>query len=131
VIREFPLRPGYGTLGTEVVLRTNFLPMELRQSVIYDYDVKITPTKFGKSKKLRIFELLEQHPSFSPYLGHIAHDKSARMVSAQELPQPLDIKVSFHADGSSEPGDVYTVSITLTQKLDTSELNKGVSSCSS
>jgi eukaryotic translation initiation factor 2C len=131
ITRELPLRPGYGTLGKEVVLRSNFFPVEMQKRTIYDYDVSITPTNGVKGKKSRIFYLLERIPSFVQHVNHIAHDGSERMVSAQELPQPLSIEVPFYEDGESGPANdatVYTVSITFARQLDTSDLTKWVSS---
>ena len=38
-----PLRPGLGTEGKVIELRTNFFPVRVPKGPLYEYDVKITP----------------------------------------------------------------------------------------
>ena len=137
---KLPLRPGFGTLGREITLRANFFPLRLSNNAIYDYNVQITAPRVpkgggsegaadtGTNTKKRLFELLERHPTFAPFLPHIAHDRMQRIVSAKRLPQPLDIPVPFYEAGESGPpkkgAKVYTISIVLTRQLDMSVLTK-------
>jgi eukaryotic translation initiation factor 2C len=124
---EQPLRPGYGTIGRAVTLRANFFPVKVPKGPIYDYNVEITPKTDINRLKKRIFFLLEQSPLCLPHIGYIAHDRSMRLVSAKELPQPLDIQVPFYEEGESKPrpgATVYTVSITHFRNLDPGELTK-------
>jgi eukaryotic translation initiation factor 2C len=124
VTTRLPPRPGYGKLGKPVTLRANFFPIRIPKSSVYDYDVKTTPPSDGKLKA-RIFALLELHPDFTSYVRHIAHDKSNRLVSAKRLPQPLAIPIPYFDEGQSGPkqdAKLYTVTITLTQELDTGDL---------
>ena len=126
---ELPLRPGYGALGRPITLRANFFPVKLPKQPFYDYNVEITPKTDINRLKKRIFFLLEQSPLCLPYTGYIAHDRSMRLVSARELPQPLEIQVPFYEDGESGPrpgATVYTVSITYFRNLDFGELTKSV-----
>jgi hypothetical protein len=93
--------------------------------------MEITPKTNFNRLKARIFFLLEQSDVCKPLLGYIAHDRSQRLVSARELPQPLDIAVPFYEDGESGPkpgGTVYTVSIKFDKELDVESLTKYVSS---
>ncbi|KAK7039451.1 protein argonaute 1B [Favolaschia claudopus] len=125
-----PLRPGYGTQGTPITLRANFFAVRLPAGPIYDYSVEINPKTDINRLKARIFFLLEQSNECRPFLNHIAHDRSQRLVSAQRLPQPLDILVRFYEDGESGPkagGIVYTVSIKFDKELDVAGLKKYLS----
>ena len=40
---DLPLRPGFGTEGKVIKLRTNFFPVRVPEGSLYEYDVKITP----------------------------------------------------------------------------------------
>ncbi|KAF8804178.1 argonaute-like protein [Phlegmacium glaucopus] len=124
---ERPLRPGYGTVGTEVTLRANFFAVKVPQGPIYDYTVEISPTTDLNRLKARIFELLELSPLCQPHLPYIAHDRSQRLVSARKLPQPLDIQIPFyddHQDGPSPKSKIYTLSIVLQRELDPRQLTR-------
>jgi eukaryotic translation initiation factor 2C len=124
---ELPLRPGYGTLGNAITLRSNFFALKLPKIAIYDYNVELKPKTDINRLKGRIFELLEKSPQCAPLLSHIAHDRSQRLVSARQLQQPLDIQIPFYDDGQSGPqadAKTYTVSIVFHRKLDPQELTK-------
>ena len=60
-------------------------------------------------------------------MGYVAHDRSERLVSAKELPQPLDISVPYCEEGETRPKQgavVYNLSIVFVRSLDTNELTK-------
>lgn len=118
---ERTVRPGYGTLGTPITLRANFFALRLPKGPIYDYNVEISPKTDLNRMKRRIFELLEQNPMCAPHLPYIAHDHSQRLVSARELPQPLDISVPFydeHETGPRPGAKVYVISVKFERQLD-------------
>ncbi|KAF5345034.1 hypothetical protein D9758_010462 [Tetrapyrgos nigripes] len=121
-----PVRPGFGTRGKEITVRANFFPVRVpKDLVIYEYDVDIQPNTDIKRLKKRIFELLEQSTPGQQMIRYIAHDKSKRLVSARQLPQPLNVAVPFYEDGEPGPRQnarVYTVSIKLIRQLNPSEL---------
>ncbi|KAJ7226883.1 argonaute-like protein [Mycena pura] len=122
-----PLRPGYGTKGQPITLRANFFPVRLNKGPIFDYKMEITPKTEIKRLRERIFFLFEQTPIMQPLLGHIAHDRSARLVSARQLPQPFNVAVPFYEDGESGPragGQVYTIAVKFDKELSISELTK-------
>ncbi|KAJ7859445.1 argonaute-like protein [Mycena leptocephala] len=109
-----PLRPGYGETNRAIAVEVNFFPVRLPSNPIFDYTVEIQPETDLSRLKTRIFHLLEKSAICAPFLGHMAHDCSQRLVSAQKLPQPLDIAVPFYEDGEVGPrpgATVYTVSI--------------------
>jgi eukaryotic translation initiation factor 2C len=127
VSADRPLRPGYGSVGTPVKLRTNFFAVKIRKEPIYDYTVTIEPTTDIRRLKTRVFQLLEQNPMVQPHIPYIAHDSSQRLVAAKKLPQPLHVPVKFYEDNEKGPGPkakVYTVSIKLERELDITELDK-------
>lgn len=122
-----PLRPGWGTTGREVMLRANFFALRLPKKMqIYDYKVAISPkARLSGPYKARIFELLESSPEIAPHMGYIAHDRSERLVSARELPQPLELSLSYYEEGENGPRDgaqVYTITIELGSQLNTSDI---------
>lgn len=124
---ERPLRPGYGTVGTEVTLRANFFAVKVPQGPIYDYTVGISPSTDLNKLKARIFKLLELSPVGKVHFPYIAHDSSQRLVSARELPQPLDIQIPYyddHQDGPSPNGKMYRVSIVFQRELDPRQLSR-------
>lgn len=128
---EMPLRPGWGTVGREVNLRANFFALKLPTKLqVYDYDVSITPqtktAKLSGPRKARIFELLETSSLCAPHMGYVAHDRSAHMVSARPLPQPLEVVIHYYEEGEQGPpsnADVFTVEIKLVREINTNELN--------
>ncbi|KAG6897857.1 hypothetical protein C0992_009995 [Termitomyces sp. T32_za158] len=125
VIPDRPLRPGYGTLGTQITLRANFFPLKLPKGPIYDYVVDISPKTDINRIKGRIFELLEQSPAVTPHLPYIAHDRSQRLVSAKKLAQPMNIQVPFFEspDKSPKPGaKVYMINIKFERELNPARL---------
>ncbi|KAJ6554204.1 Piwi domain-containing protein [Mycena capillaripes] len=122
-----PLRPGYGTAGRAITLKANFFHLRGLRGPIFDYAVEIRPKPDSNRLKARIFDLLEMSDVFAAFMGHIAHDGNQRLVSAQKLPQPLDIVIPFCEDGEAEPrpgATVYTISIIFTGELDVEALTK-------
>ncbi|KIO06004.1 hypothetical protein M404DRAFT_999229 [Pisolithus tinctorius Marx 270] len=126
---ERPHRPGFGTLGTPITVRANFFAVKFKKQFIYDYAVEITPDKFLKRKRARLFTLLEQskHPQWREFVPFIVHDKSAKLVSAKELPPSLEVPVVFTEEGETRPSppeDKYTFKFELKHKLDNRELDR-------
>src|SRR6266576_3310214 len=146
-----PLRPGFGALGNGITLRANFFPVRLPKGPFWDYKVIIhvvepegEPERSRKGKerdtgqpsakrggkdgsrltarmKRRLFQLLENDPSFEPYHAHIVHDYSQRIISAKELPQPLDILSRYVEEGEQGPREnakLYNISIELDGRID-------------
>jgi eukaryotic translation initiation factor 2C len=127
---KHPLRPGFGTLGTPILVRANFFALKFPKGmIIYDYKMDITPkTDIGQLKG-RIIELLEESPDFAAHRAHVAHDRSERMVSSRELPQPLAVDILFREEWEETAranAKQYRVAITLTEdgELNTDDLNE-------
>ncbi|KAJ4490632.1 argonaute-like protein [Lentinula aciculospora] len=121
-----PVRAGYGTVGTPITVRANFFPVRLPKGPIYDYSVDISPKTDINRIKIRIFILLEQLAACKPFLPHIAHDRSMRLVSSKPLPQGLNFSVPFYEEGAlpNSASTTYTVSVTFTRELDPSQITQ-------
>ncbi|KAH7882934.1 ribonuclease H-like domain-containing protein [Phlebopus sp. FC_14] len=127
---SMPMRPDFGTEGKEIKLRTNFFPVKVPKGPLYEYDVAITPvagTAIRRVKR-RIYQLAERTNAWQQagMVGRVAHDNSAKLIAASELPQPLAIKVPYYDEGESGPpqqgGKEYTLTIKFIQEIDTGNL---------
>lgn len=126
---EMPLRPGWGQLGKAGLVRTNFFAVTIPPNkVYYEYEIAISPKAQAAriDRRSRIMELVERSPQFAPFVEHVAHDRSQRMVSAQKLPQPLEIPIRYlEEDQADDPNAMsFTVEIKLLGELNTSTLVK-------
>ncbi|EMD37096.1 hypothetical protein CERSUDRAFT_84117 [Gelatoporia subvermispora B] len=133
---ELPTRPDFGVVGVEIKLRTNFFPVRVPKGPLYEYDVKIKPDVTIKRVKRQIFALAEQTQEWQQagMIYRVAHDHSAKLIAAFELPQPLVITVPYkdedETDEPPKPGGKkkskraaeYTLTINFTQILDTQNL---------
>lgn len=125
-----PLRPGWGKLGQPGSLRTNFFAVRLpRDATFYEYEIAINPKAQAKGdRRFRIMEIVEQSPQFSPYAAQAAHDRSQRLVSVRQLPQPLEIPVVYlEPDQAHDPNPLnFTVEIKFLSELKMSDLDRCV-----
>jgi eukaryotic translation initiation factor 2C len=121
---ERPLRPGYGTRGTPVTLRSNFFAVRLPKAPIHNYTVEITPEKGLGNRKERLFQLLERHAVYKTIASHVAHDKSQRLISAKPLPQPLDFEISYSDYDDTGDSQPYIISIKFDKVIDISDLSR-------
>ncbi|TRM60656.1 ribonuclease H-like domain-containing protein [Schizophyllum amplum] len=127
---EMPLRPGFGTKGRPVTLRSNFFPVRVPKRPLYEYDVQITPVAGTANRRVkkRIFQLAEQRPEWAS-LGlrnNVAHDSSSRMIAAKRLKEPIVVHVPYYdedQDGPRADGKEYTLTIEFIQEIDTSHLH--------
>lgn len=127
---SMPLRPDFGTVGVPIKLRTNFFPVRVPKGPLYEYDVAIAPTAGTAIRRVkrRIFQLAEQTTEWqnSGMRGTVAHDSSAKLISARVLAQPLTIKVPFYDDDQAGPpesgGKEYTLTIKFIQEINTQDL---------
>lgn len=148
---DLPVRPGFGTSGTPIKLRTNFFTVKVPKGPLYEYDVAINPAVSIKRVKRRIFQLAELTSDWANagMTGRVAHDHASKLIAATTLPQPLVIRVLFtdeDADqapapqqpakpkggkkGDKKPGErgpkEYTLTIKFVQELETESLLKYV-----
>ena len=79
-------------------------------------------------RRARVMELVERAPVFAPYVPHIAHDRSQRLVSARALPQPLEVEITYsEEDGEVDPKPMkFTVEMKYLREIRTSTLERCV-----
>ncbi|KAH8692202.1 ribonuclease H-like domain-containing protein [Talaromyces proteolyticus] len=86
---EFPERPGYGTVGEQIKLYTNYMELACNwgNQALYRYEVSVTDARGqeekSKKKKQIIRLLLEQH--FGPQKLDIASDFKSTLISREAL----------------------------------------------
>ncbi|KAK0465234.1 argonaute-like protein [Desarmillaria tabescens] len=126
---DLPLRPGFGKEGKQVKLRANFFPVKVPKSLLYEYDVSISPAAGSANRRVkrRIFQLAEQTSDWSRYglQGTVAHDHASKLIASKMLPQPIGIRVPYYDEDETRPGPngkEYTLTITFIQNIDTSHL---------
>lgn len=130
---DLPTRPGFGTGGMPVKLRTNFFPVRVPKGPLYEYDVAITPATAIKRIKRRIFQLAEQTPDWANagMGGKVAHDHSSKLISSYTLPQPLVVKLLYTDEDEDEDKKrekEYALTIKFIQEIETQSLVKYVPS---
>ncbi|KAI0705527.1 argonaute-like protein [Earliella scabrosa] len=128
---DLPSRPDFGTIGTQIKLRTNFFPINVPKGPIHEYDIAIEPAANNKRLKRRIFHLAEQSNEWKQagMTNKVAHDHSAKMYGAIKIPSPFEIKILYtdedeeeeHRDQPRAPKE-YTMTIKYTQEIDTQGL---------
>ncbi len=114
-----PTRPGFGTAGIPIILRSNFFALRTGLDKIYDYEIQIEPQDFLRKHKERLFELIEEHPQVAPHRAYIAHDRGTRLVSAKKFAD-LTLSVPIFEKGQNGPqknADVYRVSVVFKREL--------------
>lgn len=129
---DLPIRPGFGREGKQIKLRANFFPVKVPKGPLHEYDIAITPKakELPKRIKRRLFQLAEKTPDWTAkgLKGSVAHDHSAKLISAKVLPQPLSIEIAYYDEDEQPPkpgsGKQYTMEIKYTQPLDTGNLVK-------
>lgn len=132
---ELPLRPGYGTAGTAVLLRTNYLSFtRLPQGPLYEYRISYEPEAKAKHVRARLLELLAESPEFEDYKEYTSHDSSERLVATQELyprnGNPLKLQIQYSKkDVSVYISDckIYTLTFSLTAQLSRDDINNHIS----
>lgn len=133
---KLPARPDYGKNGKEVLLRTNYFPVEYGKATIYDYEVSVEPVTGIKRIMKRLLQLFMTSPEFAPYAASSSHDNMKRLVSLKEIPvtgaaQVFSVGITFFDegdDGPSEKSKNYRISLKLVAKHDPSNMTKYVSS---
>jgi eukaryotic translation initiation factor 2C len=95
-----PRRPGYGTAGKAVTLRTNHFNLSLknRQQLVYRYDVHIEPSGGVTRKRARRYlELLLEQVMFKEV--YAATDYRSMLITNSKLPlnnNEMSFKIIYH-----------------------------------
>ncbi|KAH0562949.1 hypothetical protein GP486_002482 [Trichoglossum hirsutum] len=125
----FPNRPGYGTLGQPIVLRTNYfhvVPKELL--VLHRYIVQFSPEVLSPRKKRRLFALLFECPVFAEVRNSVATDYRSIVITPKELPldgDSEDFIVTYHGVDEAVPradAAEHTVTLSGNATLDVGDL---------
>jgi eukaryotic translation initiation factor 2C len=125
---ERPIRPGFATYGNPVTLVANFFAVKIARPVIYTYRVKVEPARNARDVQRRLLLLLGQtnDQTWQSVKSSVAFDGRETLVSAKELPQPVQITVRFFEEGQTPGPNLpeYTVSLELLRKWEISKLEK-------
>ncbi|KAL5520600.1 hypothetical protein ACEPAF_2601 [Sanghuangporus sanghuang] len=123
---DLPLRPGLGTLGTPIKLRSNFFAVRVPKGPLCEYDVKISPAVSVKRVKRRIFELLEKIPEYQRFRGGVAHDFSAKLIAVRRLPEGTKFTVPYSEEDDTPATrgaqKEYVIEMNFIQDIDLSVL---------
>ena len=122
---ELPLRPGFGVMGREVLLWTNYFKLVSDGDlVLYRYSIDIKPEGVGKKAKRIMQLLLEEH--FQPLRSDVATDFKSNLISRNDLEIEKEIYlVTYRADDEDEPAPnakQYRIQLQSTGSLKVSEL---------
>ena len=103
--QHFPLRPGYGTQGKQVLLWANYFEVAApRQLQFFRYSIDVLSDVPGRGRKLRrIIELLLED-NFAAYHVSIATDHKSNLVCKVELPiQEHAYHIRYRSEKEDEP----------------------------
>ena len=142
---DLPVRPGFGTQGQAIKLRTNYFAVKVPKGPLYEYHVEIAP-KPRRGDLIRIFELAEATPQWEKtgMTGRVAHDHASKLIAVKKLPQPLTLKVTLVQESLNQTQSIhstrprggkktdrrqtlsgeYTLSLKFTAQLETRSLTK-------
>ena len=127
---ELPLRPGYGVMGKEILLWTNYFKLVSDGDLtLYRYSIEISsdgagrvPT--GKKAKRVVQLLLEEHLQL--YRNDVATDFRSTMISRSDIEVEGDgYLVTYRAENEDDPAlnaKQYRVRLQATGVLTVSEL---------
>lgn len=107
-----PARPGYGVLGTRILVYANYFKINVPQELtLTRYNVEVTPAAPGK-KLSRVFQLLLDKPEFPG----VATEWKSIIITRQPLAIANDyvVEIPYLADGQEEPlanAITYTVRV--------------------
>ncbi|KAG8690952.1 hypothetical protein FRC08_010309 [Ceratobasidium sp. 394] len=129
---ELPRRPDFGKTGQEIMLRTNYFPVEYGKSPIYDYEISVEPETGIKRIMKRLLKLFMTSSEFAPYAASASHDNMRRLISLKKIPvtgaaQVFSAAVTYFEedeDGPNERSKNYRISLKLTTEHQTSEMTK-------
>jgi eukaryotic translation initiation factor 2C len=135
---NFPVRPGYGTLGEKVTLRTNYFHLlAKKEQKIHLYSVNVEPEGLNKRKKRRLFELLLATKTMMAHQPGVASDYASNLITTKALdlgPEKKRIAPIQYYDaeqGRTQPNPTdksYNVKIEFTRTMALSELLQYLSS---
>ncbi|KAI9684608.1 MAG: hypothetical protein M1822_005696 [Bathelium mastoideum] len=107
--KEFPDRPGYGTVGKKVTLWANYFHLQVDKDVqLHKYRIEIQVPKGGsepKGRKLhRLIDLLLQD-QFADMRHQLATDYKRTLISVGKLPTKKEFQIAYRDEGEDPPTD--------------------------
>lgn len=155
---KLPIRPGYGTDGRRIVLKTNYFRMEIDTSrKLYRYQVEVAsdkkkrkpagdgskkeepePEVLGRRTKRRAFALLFENPEFQSVGDGLATDYSANVITTRKLDLGASGKKAFRITyreaeetAPRRQPTTYTFTLTSIGMVPTTELLRYLASTTS
>ncbi|KAL8786701.1 MAG: hypothetical protein Q9213_002637 [Squamulea squamosa] len=128
---SLPVRPGFGTLGTPIQLRTNHFPLHLdSEETIYRYHVEITDPEIPKGRQRRQFFsiLFKEVEECSSRKDRVVTDYAETLITAGKLELGVsdtkEYRLKFYEEGKlhRETSKASRVNITLTGLVPIPEL---------
>lgn len=133
---RYPHRPGYGTQGMKIVLRTNYFELvPASDLVLHRYHVGVQPTAAGRApvgKKLkRVVALLLEADLFAGIRDQVATDHASTIISRAKLPgldlqgAEVEVSVPYRTEDEDEPREravSYRIIVQKTGIITVSEL---------
>lgn len=121
-----PVRPGYGTKGTPVMLTANYVELLPKSGlVLYKYDIQINQEVKGR-KLNRILQLLLESAELAPYRDTVATDFRSTLISKQKFEQDEQtIEIVYRSEGEDEPTEratTYRIHLRLIKALSIDQL---------
>ncbi|KAJ1303895.1 hypothetical protein OPQ81_008307 [Rhizoctonia solani] len=131
---KLPRRPDFGNAGQEIVLRTNYFPVEYNKAKIFDYDISVEPETGIKRIMKRLLHLMMTSSDFAPYAAFASHDNMKRLVSMKEIPvtgvaQVFSVAIAYFEEGEDGPDEkskTYRISLKPTTVHMTEDMTKYV-----
>ncbi|KAL8917073.1 MAG: hypothetical protein Q9208_008189 [Pyrenodesmia sp. 3 TL-2023] len=126
-----PVRPGFGTLGKPINLRTNHFAINLDlEQKIYRYHIQITEPEIPKGRRIRQFFsiLFNEEPAFREMRNRVATDYADTLITAGKLKlgpsDAAEYLVHYHEAGEQPRANTNAsrVIVTLSGRVPTSEM---------
>lgn len=124
--QTLPFRPGYGTIGKQIVVWANYIEMAAKSDLtLYRYDMSVSPAVVGRKLKQIIRQVLES-AELAEYKGLIVSDFKSTLISGRKLgEEEILINILYRMEQHDEPrpgAPTYTVRLLLTNTLTVGEL---------
>ncbi|KAI1284237.1 ribonuclease H-like domain-containing protein [Xylaria sp. FL0933] len=110
-----PTRPSYGTNGAKLVLWANYFTLKSSEDlVLYQYEIKVSPTATGR-KLGHVVQLFLESPDLHPLQQDIVTDFRAILIARLKVLVPA-VTFRYRAEGEDEAREnarEYTVTLHL------------------
>ncbi|KAI0117862.1 ribonuclease H-like domain-containing protein [Nemania sp. FL0031] len=129
---SLPMRPGYGSKGTPLILWANYFALQApARLLLYQHSLTVTPQAAGK-KLSHIINLFLQTPQLRAVLQQAATDFKSTLIAREQI-ATQSFELFYRAEGEDEPlqdARRYIVKIELVKALSVGDLVSYLSSAS-